>query len=378
MTRYTGDHDRASLHVSSPALIGNEARYVLDCLDRGWLSMGKYVARVEDEFRKITGRRFAVATSSGTTALHLAMLAIGVEPGDVVIVPALTYIASANCATYCGADVRFVDVDCDTWCIDAGDVARLVDELDAEGRRPKACVAVHLYDSMADIPALALALPQDCVIVEDAAQAIGARHGLLPAGAGSDVATFSMYANKTVAAGEGGMLVTDDEAMAARARLLRGQGASVPGVYQHAIVGYNYRMSELPAAVALAQLERLDEHLTRRRSVIQRYTDELVGLVELQEQCPGQTYTGAWIFAACVVGRSADEVRHALLDRHGIETRPFFVPLHQTHAYFATSGDVVLPQSVDLFERGLLLPTHAAMTRSDVDRVVDALKEIIT
>lgn len=377
MTRYSGDPDSASIHVSTPALIGNERKYVLDCIDRGWLSMGRYVARVEHEFRKITGRRFAIATSSGTTALHLAMLGLDVGPGDVVIVPALTYIASANCAAYCGADIEFVDVDPDTWCISIEDVRVVVEDLEAMGRTPTACVAVHLYDSMADLPALARVLPEGCAIIEDSAQAIGARHGLIPAGAGGVASVFSMYGNKTIAAGEGGVLLTDDEELAARARLLRGQGASVPGVYQHAIVGYNYRLSELPAAVALAQLERLDDHLARRRAVIQRYNDELVGLVELQAWCPGQTSNGAWIFAATLPRGNAESLRHRLVDQYGIETRPFFVPLHKTDAYMAPSGDVALPQSVDLFERGLLLPTHAGMTRSDVDRVVAALKEVL-
>ena len=371
------------LGVSEPVFLGHEREYVNDCLDRRWLTQGLYVGRLERAFEEYLGRRFAIACSSGTSALHLAMLGLGVTEGDVVLVPALTYIATANAVSYCGASPVFVDVDRDTWCMDPDDVERKVKRLELAGEHNvRGAIPVHLFDSVVDLEAISRALPHGAFVVEDAAQAIGARYGSFAAGSFGDVATFSMYGSKTITAGEGGMVVTDNEITAEMMRLMRGQGADRSGRYEHDAIGYNSRMTDIGGAIGLPQFETLEYHLERRRLVIDYYRERLAAIPGLKLQRQGrpseEDTSGAWSMAVVLPkGTNRDEVSRLLLEEHRIETRPCFVPLHCTRAYEEHGPVSACPVSVQLANRGINMPTHAGLTEAHVEMVVDALEAVL-
>ncbi len=363
------------IHVSEPVFLGREREYVLDCIHRRWLTQGRYVGRLERGFAEFTGSAFGVACSSGTSALHLAMLSVGLEAKDVVLVPSLSYIATANCVSYCGATPIFCEVDKETWCLDPNDVQRKVARLKATiGRGPIGVIATHLFDAVADLDGIKQAMPDDSWLVEDACQAHGARYGERSVGSVGDVGVFSFYGSKTITAGEGGMLVTDNQVRADVARLFRGQGALRAGHYEHAVVGYNYRMTDLSAAIALAQLETVDKHLAIRHEVAQMYRELLEGVVTFQSKIDN-TDGGSWALGVILPpGKVVEIVRERMLEDSKVETRPFFVPIHQTAAYRDEHGVVNLPQTSQLANRGMVLPLHAAMTEEKVRTVVDALK----
>ena len=245
-----------------PSLKGNEKRYVLECLETSWVSgRGSFVVEFERQFAAEIGGGHALATCNGTAALHLAVAALGIGPGDEVVVPTLTFIASVNAVAYAGATPVFADCLRDTWQIDPEDVKRRVTP------RTKALVAVHLYGQSCDMEAImAIARRHGLAVIQDCAEAFGARYGDRSPAFLGDVAAFSFFGNKTITTGEGGMVFSRDDALIDRCRRLRGQGL-VPGrEYWHDRIGYNYRMSNVAAAIGLAQLERSDELLHAKRA----------------------------------------------------------------------------------------------------------------
>lgn len=340
------------IHASAIDLSGREREYVNDCLSRGWITQGRYVRCFEESFAEMCGVKYAIACNSGTSALHLIMLAIGIGSNDTVTVPSLTYIATANAARYCGARVIFDDIDHDSWCSDTSASDRLYSDY---------TIAVHLYDSVANIDPLA-----SITTIEDSCHAPNKwLEGL--------AAAYSFYASKIVACGEGGMVTTNDQGLADLVRLYRGQGATIPGRYHHSVVGYNYRMTELQAAIGLAQLERLPEILARRREIVDRYRSNLVGsAITLQ----GGERSSGWVCAVLV----PDGVDRDLVARHlydaGIETRPFFEPLHTLPPYVNCEGDCPVAESIA--KRGLCLPTHTFLSDGEIDYVCDQLLEEIS
>ena len=342
--------------IAAPVLAGNEKAYVLECIESSWISSaGKYVERFERAFADFCGVRHAVSCSSGTAALHVALLALGVGPGDEVIVPTLTFVATANAVTYCGARPRFVDIEPDTWTIDPGLIeARIT-------ARTKAIVPVHLYGHVANMDAInEIARRRNLFVVEDAAEAHGAEFRGRRVGSLSEVAAFSFYGNKIVSCGEGGMVVTDSEELSRYAAQLRGQGMDLKQRYWFPIIGYNYRMANLPAAVGLAQLERIDWHLSRRREVASWYRDIL-------REVPGISWQAAkagrgdvdWLFTIMLnepIRASRDEVMAGLGER-GVETRPVFYPMHILPPYRGMGQeDGVFPVSERVARSGLSLP----------------------
>jgi perosamine synthetase len=342
--------------VSQPDLSGNEARYVADAMDAGWISgQGDFIGAFEQAFGSWTGARHTLAVNTGTAALHLCLAALGVGPGDEVIVPALSYIATANAVTYCGAKPVFADVDPKTWTIDPDSIERLVT------RRARAIVAVHLFGVPADMHALEriaqrLSLP----IVEDAAQAHGATYGGRMVGSIGDMAAFSFFGNKIITTGEGGMVTTNDITHAGLAQLLAHQGQTE--TYKHPTVGYNYRMTNLEAAIGLAQLERVKAILAARKKVARMYANR--GLA-----CPQRTTRNStrvwWQYPIL----TDDPTRAAnRLTAAGVESRPMFRPLHRQCHY---SGSALVAE--DIARRGLILPLYPTMTAEDVDKVVNAL-----
>lgn len=357
--------------VSAPALLGNEKRYVNECLDSTWISsIGAFIETFEQRFAAYCRTGHAVSCANGTVALHLALLGIGIGPGDEVLVPSLTYIASANAVRYCGAEPVFVDCDRRTWNLDPADLERKITP------RTRAVMAVHLYGKpapMAEI--LAIARTRGLAVVEDVAEAVGATYGGRPAGSLADVSAFSFFGNKVITCGEGGMVLTDDPALARRIRQLKGQGQDFERRYWFPVVGYNYRMTNIEAALGLAQLERIDDYLAARDEIDAWYREELAGRGEITLQArEGGERSICWLFSGVLPGHAGaarDEVM-ARLRREGVDSRPFFYPCHTLPPY-RTGRPAECPEAEWLGERGLSLPTWVGMTREHVRRVAAAL-----
>jgi perosamine synthetase len=375
--------------MAKPDLSGAEYE-VVECLRRGWVSMGPLVREFEERFATYLGVKHAIATSSGTAALHLALLAAGVKPGDRVLVPTLTYVATVAAVRYCGAIPVFGDADPKTW--------GLVRPEGLSSGVTEYAVPVHLY-GVPDVRPLAR------FVIEDAAEALGASvpapdRTEKPVGTLAMMGVFSFYANKILTTGEGGCVVTDDAGLAEEVRLLRGQGQDPTRRYWHTRVGYNYRMTDLQAAIGISQLARLDEMLTVRRRLQARYDEQLFGAVE--KQTPREWTTMAPWVLACLLPKEAmvtnaeastcpafrDYVM-AQLAEWGIETRPTFPCVHTmppyreyvpergrldpTRALSATFAPQAFPIAEDISARGILLPLHTGMSRDDVDEVCDRL-----
>ncbi len=362
------------IRIAAPHLEGREREYVTEAITSGWISSrGPYVARFEGAFATFCGVRHGVACASGTTALHLALAALRLGPGDEVIVPAFTMIGTVNPVRYVGASPVVADVSPETWNLTPETVAAALTP------RTRAVIATHVYGHPADVEAIAAAAP-GIPVVEDAAEAHGAECRGRRAGALGRIAAFSFYANKILTTGEGGMVVTDDDGLAERCRSLRdhafGPDASR---YEHSEVGFSYRMSNLQAAVGVAQTERARELVDRSRRVGMRYRDGLRGLRGVR--CQGEAAWARhvyWVFGIVIedgFGSSRDEAR-ATLEAAGIETRDFFHPIHRQPAYSAELGGARCPVAEDLGKRGLYLPAGPGRPDDEVDAVVAALRRI--
>jgi perosamine synthetase len=368
---------KRSVPVAAPALVGREREYVLDCLDSSWISStGRYIDRFERGFAAYCGVGFGVGCCNGTAALHVALRALGVGPGDEVIVPTLTFVATANAVAYCGAEPVFVDSEPTTWNMDPAAVAARI------GPRTKGVLVVHLYGHPVDMdPILEVARRQGLFVVEDAAQAHGAEYKGRRVGSLADAACFSFYGSKLITTGEGGMVVTDRADLAERARVLRGQGQDPTRRYWFPVLGHNYRMTNIAAAIGLAQLERIDWHLGRHRENAAWYRDELRGIAALQlspeaEWARSSFWMSSLVLAAgCTAKR--DDVLTALADR-GIETRPFFPPMHTLPIYAERCRNESFPVAERLAARGFNLPSAAGLSRDDVAFVASALRELIS
>lgn len=353
--------------LAAPKLAGNERRYVLDCLDSNWISStGEYVDRFEAAFAEFCGTKFAVACCNGTTALHLALLALEVGPDDEVIVPTLTFVASANAVTYCGATPVFVDSEPRSWNLDPNKLEELITP------RTKAIMAVHIYGQPAEMDAIqALARDRGIAVVEDSAQAHGARYGECKTGSIGDIGTFSLYGNKVLTSGEGGVVTTQDEDLQTRTRLFRGQGMDTNRRYWFPVIGYNYRMTNVAAAIALGQVESVTDHLSARSEVYAWYRECLLDADHLrwQESVPGST-PSHWLVTVTTRAADRDSVMEQLASR-GIETRPVFHPMHTLPPYQSAPGS--FPVAEEIAAGGISLPTWEGLTRNDVDRICDEL-----
>jgi perosamine synthetase len=346
-------------------------------MESGWISSsGKYVELFEESFAEFCGVRHAVTCCNGTVALHLALAALGVGPGDEVIVPTLTFVATANAVTYCGARPVFVDSEPETWNLDTAQVESKVTA------RTKGIIAVHLYGLPAEMDALRnIARRRGLFLLEDAAEAHGALYKGRRAGSLGDVAAFSFYGNKIIATGEGGMVVTDDDALAARVRLLRGQGMDTERRYWFPVVGYNYRMMNIPAAIGLAQLELADWHITRRREVAETYLQLLRDIPSLRWQAEGEHARHAYWMFTVILDEELAVSRDALMARlleQGVETRPVFYPLHQLPPYREAARGEEFPVAEGLARRGVSLPTWAGLSLDDLGYVCERLRECLS
>jgi perosamine synthetase len=351
-----------------PSLKGNEKRYVLECLETSWVSgRGSFVVEFEREFAAKIGGGRALATCNGTAALHLAAAALGIGPGDEVIVPTLTYIASVNAIAYVGATPVFADCLGDTWQIDPEDVARRITP------RTKAIVVVHLYGQCCDMEGItAIARRHGLLVIQDCAEAFGARYGNCSPTLLGDVAAFSFFGNKTITTGEGGMVFSRDDAVIDRCRRLRGQGL-VPGTeYWHDRIGYNYRMSNVAAAIGLAQLERSDELLRLKRQLAEKYFRRLSHLpLDFHREVPG-TVHAYWMVSALTRTAPERDAFRRHLARAGIETRPVFHPVHTMGLYPHGFRDSTVAE--DIAARGVNLPSWPDMGEDEFALVSRAIE----
>ena len=357
--------------VAQPTLGENEKKYVLDCLDSTWISsVGKYIVAFEEQFAAFCGVKHAIACNNGTTALHLALVALGVGPGDEVIIPTVTYIATANCVTYCHATPVLVDVEPGTMNIDPAAIEAKITP------KTKGIIPVHLYGHPADMEAIQkIAKKHNLFVLEDAAEAHGATVWGKRVGTLGNCATFSFFGNKILTTGEGGMVTTDDDDLAARLRLFRGQGMDPKRRYWFPVVGYNYRMTNIQAAIGLAQMERVGTALTKRREMA-RWYHEALGPLSDKIDLPAEAHWAGhvyWMYNIFL--KDSDEARRdsvmKLMDQAGIETRPVFYPMHVMPPYFE---DRSYPIADDWARRGINLPSHEGLTREDVYRVAGALE----
>ena len=365
-----------NIPVAAPALVGREKEYVLDCLETNWISSnGPYIDRFERAFAEFCGVSHGVSCCNGTVALHLALLAYGVDLGDEVIVPTLTYVATANAVAYCGAKPVFVDSESATWNLNPDRLEACITP------RTRGIIVVHLYGHPVDMdPVLAVARKHGLFVIEDAAEAHGARYKGRPVGGLGDMATFSFYGNKIITTGEGGMVVTRDAELARKVRLLKGQGMDPRRRYWFPVTGYNYRMTHIEAAIGLAQLEKVDWHLSRRREIAAAYQRGLRDCLPL-ELAPEKEWAHNvfWIYSvvladACALSRDAVMERLAAA---GIETRPFFSPMHHLPMFAPLAQGQSFPVAERLSARGINLPTFAQLSGPEQGYVCEHLLRIV-
>jgi perosamine synthetase len=362
------------LPVANPDLSGNEKRYVNEALDEGWISSnGRFIERFERDFAEYCGTSHAISCCNGTAALHLIMVGLGIGPGDEVLVPSFTYVASANAVAYTGATPVLVESTLEHWNIDINCLE------EALTPRTRGIMAVHLYGKPCDMSSLSsFAERHGLVVIEDAAEAHGARIGDQRVGSFGIAASFSFYGNKIITTGEGGMVTTNDEELAERMRLLRGQGMDPKQRYWFPVMGFNYRMTNIVAAIGCAQLERIDHLIGRRREIAKSYSDRLYPFAEeyglqLPSEIPN-TYHVHWLFSMRLPKQMRDHLM-ADLKRQGIDSRPFFPPLHCLPVYNDRMfhGDRDLSNAIELGRTGLNLPTFAQMREEDIDRVANSI-----
>ena len=362
---------RRSIPVACPVLAGNERKYVLECIETGWISsIGRFVGLFEESFARYCDAAYGVACNSGTSALHLALAGLGVGPGDEVIVPTLTYVATANTVRYCGAKPVLVDSEPGTMTLDP----RLIEARITP--RTKGIIAVHLFGHPADMdPILAVAGRHGLFVLEDAAQAHGALYRGRKAGSLAEAAAFSFYGNKIITTGEGGMVATSSPELNDRLRILRGQGMDPQRRYWFPVVGHNYRMTNIAAAIGCAQLEQIDEFLEKRVRIAATYQSCLAPLEEFLILPSEQPWARHAFWSYTVILRDTAGVeRDELMSRlqeDGIETRPVFYPMHRLPPYLEESSRY--PVADGLARRGISLPMHGLLTEEDVGYIAERI-----
>lgn len=364
--------------VCVPLLGEKELEYVANCIKTNWISSkGKYVEDFERRFANYCNCKYGVTTTSGTTALHLALASLSIKKADEVIVPAFTMISSVFPIVYCGGKPVLVDAEPETWNMDVTQIEKKITD------KTKAIIPVHIYGHPCDMdPIVKIADETDLYIVEDAAEAHGAEYKGKTSGGIGDIGCFSFYANKIITCGEGGMIVTKNEEIAERAKKLRDLSFSQEKrIYLHSEVGYNYRMTNIQAAIGLAQLERIEELVKMRRRNARLYNDLLrdtAGIrLPVEKEWAKNVYWMYSIFIDPEFGMSRDKLMKKLEEK-GIETRPFFIPMHM-QPVFKNIGLFTkerYPISEELSRKGLYLPSSSGLEEEQIKYICDAIKEI--
>ena len=370
--------DLTMIPVNEPVLDGNERKYLNECIDTGWISSeGPFIREFEKLFAARVGRKHGIAVCNGTAALDAALASLDLSPGDEVIMPTFTIISCASAISRLGAIPVVVDCEPDTWNVDVSKIEARITP------RTRAIMVVHLYGLPVDMdPILDIAARHGLIIIEDAAEMIGQTYNGKPCGSFGELSTFSFYPNKHVTTGEGGMIVTDDDTLAEKCRRLRNLGFSPPRRFVHEELGWNFRMTNLQAAVGLAQLERLDEFVARKRHIFARYTELLSGTQGIALPVAKKDFATNinWVYGIVIddaVPFDAEEAM-ARLAKRSIGTRPFFWPMHEQPVYLRMGlfAGESYPNAERIARRGFYLPSGLALTDEQIERVAAAVKEV--
>ncbi len=357
--------------VYKPYLCGNEKKYVNQCLDSGWISsQGEYIEKFEKAFANYLGVEYALTCSNGTTALHLALLALGVTEGDEVILPSLTYVATANSVSYVGATPVFIDSEPYYFQIDPEKIEEKITP------KTKAIIVAHLYGHSVEIEKIAcIAKKYNLYLIEDCAEAIGTKFNNRLVGTFGDISTYSFFGNKTITTGEGGMVVTNNKNLSELVFKLKGQGVSQTKKYFHDVIGYNYRMTNLCCAIGLAQLENIENIISKKIKIGNLYKEFLKGTegILLHEEQENTLHT-YWLASILVKDSSKRDGLMSFLLENGVDSRPFFIPMHQLPIH---KRNLRMPVADSLSLQGINLPSYPELNEADVLYITSKIKEFI-
>lgn len=357
--------------VYQPSLGNKEKENVLECLNSTWISSkGKFITQFENSFSDYIGIKHSVAVCNGTVAIHVALLALGIGDGDEVIVPSFTYIASVNAIKYTGAKPVFVDSNLITWQIDPQKIEENITS------KTKAIMAVHLYGQPCEMDSIKkIADKHKLFLVEDCAEAFGSLYKARHVGTVGDIATFSFFGNKTITTGEGGMVVTNDPSLIEKVIHLKGQGLAKNREYYHDIIGYNYRMTNICAAIGSAQLERAYELIAKKIQIAKWYEEKLKNTPVVFHSEVGDVRHSFWMVSILFNDTVEREKIREHLKQNGIETRPTFHPVHLMPMYKLEGFS--LPVAEELGSRGINLPSYPDLNENDVDFICNKIKEFL-
>lgn len=358
--------------TAGPSISSREVRYVTDAVRNGWnKSWNRYIIRFENAFAEYAGAKYALSTSSCTGALHLALAALGIGPGDEVIVPDLAWIATASAVEYVGAKVVFADIERDTWCVDPVSIRERIT------RKTKAIIPVHLYGHPCDMRSInSIAKKYGLYVIEDAAPSAGAEYYGKKTGALADIGTFSFQGAKILVCGEGGMFLTDSKKIYDRARIIGDHGRDLHKIFWINETGYKYKMSNIQAALGLAQLERLDSFVAKKRMIFNWYKQRLSDIEGLQMSTERPGVKNIFWMSSVVLNRKFRADRDECIKRlkvRGIDSRPFFYPASSFRMYRKADN----PVSYYISKRAINLPSGLGLTERDIARVAQELRKIL-
>ena len=357
--------------IYKPYLNGNERKYVDDCLDLTWISSkGKYIERFEKAFTEYTSAEHSTSVCNGTVALHLGLVVAGITAGDEVIVPTLTYVASVNTILQAGATPVFVDSLKSSWQVNPQEIRRKITSL------TKAIMVVHLYGQSCDMDEIVkICNEYQLILIEDCAEAIGSSYKRQHVGTFGDIGTFSFFGNKTITTGEGGMVISKNKEIIEKARQIKNQSVSKTKEYWHDMLGYNYRMTNIMAAIGLAQLENVDDILTKKRAIAMAYREKTAHLpLKMHDESVDTTHS-FWMCSAILDDASMREPLRQHLKEKDIETRPLFYPAH-TLPHLKTNEE--FPVADFLSQRGFNIPSFPSLTSDEITYIIDALDQFFT
>jgi len=363
--------------IAEPLLGKDELKNIKEAIESGWVSSkGKFIKEFEDNFSKFCDVKFGVTTSSGTTALHLALSALGIKSGDEVIVPDLTFIATANTVVYCNAKPTFIDVHPDYWCLDPEKITEKITP------KTKAIIPVHLYGHPCDMDIIMeIAEENNLYVIEDAAEAHGSEYKGKKVGSIGHVSCYSFFANKVITTGEGGMCLTDNEELAEKMKLLRDHGMNHEKRYWYDIIGFNYRMTNLQAALGVAQLTKIDKFINKKRQIANWYYKGLIDLAdqELITLQPEKKWAKSiyWMYSILLnekLGISRERFLETLKN-NGIDNRPFFYAIHLLPPYKCSNSTLMVAE--DISSRGLNLPSSTVLEEKDIKYINKIIKKIV-
>ena len=365
--------------VNEPLLTGNEKKYLNECIETSWISSeGPFVKQFEESYAEKVSRKYGIAVCNGSAALDIAVRALNIGPGDEVILPAFTIISCAAAIVRAGAIPVVVDSDPRYWNMD---VEQIEEKITA---RTKAIMVVHIYGLPVDMdPVIGLAKQRNLKIIEDAAEAHGLAYKGKPCGSFGDISTFSFYPNKLVTCGEGGMVLADDAELAERCRSLRNLCFQAHQRFVHEELGWNYRMSNLQAALGLAQLEQLDFFVEKKRHIGARYAELLDGLQDIRLPVPKTEFADNiyWVYGVVLGPDIPFDAKAAMrrLKEQGIGTRPFFWPMHLQPVFrkMRLFSDTACPTAENLAQRGIYIPSGLALKEEQLERVAQAMRELL-